>query len=393
MGQPPPLAGEVPAKPAKGTGRTRHGTVRILLVEPYFAGSHRAWAEGYARHSAHDVSLVTHDARFWKWRMQGGFVTLAEQARRVVAETGPPDVVLVSSMLHVPGFLGAARDVVGDAPVVLYMHENQLTYPPTPGTEPDLTYPMINWVSMTVADRVLFNSEYHHNVWFEAVPRLLKHFPDNTHTHLIDDVAAKSEVLPVGVDLRRLDGPRIDDDGPPLILWNHRWDYDKNPAQFFAALDALVADGIDFRVAIAGENFQNEPAEFEAARSRLGDRVVQFGFVEEAAYVDLLRRADVVVSTARQEFFGISVVEAMYAGAFPVLPNGLSYPELVPPEYHDACLYDDFDGLVALVLRAIENPSALDLTAVMAQYDWSLVAPRYDGLLSSTASSGASGSS
>lgn len=357
----------------------------VLLVEPYFAGSHRAWAEGYARHSAHEVTLVTHDARFWKWRMQGGFVTLAEEARHLVGE--PPDVILASSMLHVPGFLGAARDVVGDAPVVLYMHENQLTYPPTPGTEPDLTYPMINWVSMTVADRVLFNSEFHRNAWFEAVPRLLKHFPDHTHTHLIDEVAARSDVLPVGIDLRRLDGPRIDDGGPPLILWNHRWDHDKNPVEFFAALDALVAADVEFRVAIAGENFQNEPAEFESARARLGDRVVQFGFAAEDAYVDLLRRADVVVSTAQQEFFGISVIEAVYAGAFPVLPNRLSYPELLPPKHHEACLYSNFDGLVARLRVAIDDRPAVDLSPAMQQFDWSALAPTYDDLLGRTSAS------
>ncbi|MBT8214185.1 MAG: DUF3524 domain-containing protein, partial [Acidimicrobiia bacterium] len=45
--------------------------MRVLLVEPYYAGSHRAWADGYVASSRHDVSLLTHDARFWKWRMHG----------------------------------------------------------------------------------------------------------------------------------------------------------------------------------------------------------------------------------------------------------------------------------------------------------------------------------
>ena len=240
---------------------------------------------------------------------------------------------------------------------------------------------MINWASMTVADRVFFNSEFHRSSWFEAVPRLLKHFPDHTHTHLIDDVDAKSGVLPVGVDLRRLDGPRVEDGGPPLILWNHRWDYDKNPAEFFAALSALVDEGLEFRVAIAGENFQNEPDEFEAARARLGERVVQFGFAEEERYRELLRSAHVVVSTAHQEFFGISVVEAIYAGAFPVLPDRLSYPELLPAEHHQACLYDGFAGLVARLRTAIASEPRADLRSAVARYDWSVVASSYDEVL------------
>ncbi len=45
--------------------------MNILLLEPYFGGSHRAWAEGYARHSGHRIDLLTLPASFWKWRMQG----------------------------------------------------------------------------------------------------------------------------------------------------------------------------------------------------------------------------------------------------------------------------------------------------------------------------------
>jgi hypothetical protein len=41
--------------------------MRILLIEPYFGGSHKAWAQGYVTHSRHDVTLLTLPARFWKW--------------------------------------------------------------------------------------------------------------------------------------------------------------------------------------------------------------------------------------------------------------------------------------------------------------------------------------
>lgn len=33
---------------------------KVLLVEPYDAGSHRSWVVGVATRSAHDVRLVTH---------------------------------------------------------------------------------------------------------------------------------------------------------------------------------------------------------------------------------------------------------------------------------------------------------------------------------------------
>ena len=113
-----------------------------------------------------------------------------------------------------------------------------------------------------------------------------------------------------------------------------------------------------FRVIVAGENFRQQPAEFSTARRRLGDRVIHFGFAPEDEYRKLLRRADVVVSAARHEFFGIAVVEAIYARALPLLPNRLSYPELLPSNFHDPCLYDGGEDLVRRLTWALRAPAA-----------------------------------
>ena len=49
-------------------------------------------------------------------------------------------------------------------------------------------------------------------------------------------------------------------------------------------------------------------------------------------YLKILSEADIIVSTAIHEFFGISVVEAIAAGAYPLLPKRLAYPEVLALE-------------------------------------------------------------
>ena len=82
--------------------------------------------------------------------------------------------------------------------------------------------------------------------------------------------------------------------------------------------------------------------------STLGDRLVWSGFAERDRYVALLNDSDIVVSTADHEFFGISVVEAVAAGCFPVLPNRLSYPELIPRNFHEEVFYAGSDPMPLL---------------------------------------------
>lgn len=361
-----------------GTGLT------VALLEPYSTGSHRAWAEGYGAHSAARVEPLAMDGRFWKWRMHGGAVTLAREFRARYADAPLPDVLLATDMLDLTTFLALTRDLTHAVPVALYMHENQLTYPPQPGERRDLHYGFINYASMLAADRVWFNSAYHLESWFDELPRLLKHFPDYTESHTVEELRARSDVLPLGLDLRRLDAHRGAErrQGPLLIVWNHRWEYDKDPATFFRALYALQERGVEFEVAILGEMFVRVPPEFEEARRRLGDRIVQFGYAPSLAeYAGWLWRGDVVVSTAIQEFFGAAAAEAMYCDCVPVLPSRLAYPQYVPVALRERCLYGTFDELVERLewwAGHVAEARGTSVRDAVARYDWAAMAPEYD---------------
>jgi glycosyltransferase involved in cell wall biosynthesis len=360
--------------------------VNVWLIEPYYAGSHRAWAEGYQAHSRHDVQLLTLPGRFWKWRMHGGAVTLARKAR---ARQDHPDLVLASDMLDLSTFMALTSDKLDgrQVPVALYFHENQLTYPPRPGEKRDLHYGFINYVSALCADRVFFNSRYHREAFFEALLRMLKNFPDYNELATVTVLRDRSEVLPLGLDLARFDAQRPDAPytGRPLVLWNHRWEYDKDPHTFFQAVDVLAAEGLDFGLLLLGRSYRNVPEEFLAARERWPDRIVHFGYVGDAAdYARMLWQADVVVSTALHDFFGVAVAEACYCGCFPILPQDLAYPELIPARHHAACLYADFEGLLARLRHAIthvESVRSLSLQQHLAQFDWGHMGVAYDDRL------------
>jgi glycosyltransferase involved in cell wall biosynthesis len=171
---------------------------------------------------------------------------------------------------------------------------------------------------------------------------------------------------------------------PPVILWNSRWEYDKGPQAFFEALGELASHGVEFGVIVAGEHIDpNEPS-FLAARAWLGPRVLAWGYAPDlAAYRAMLHQSDIVVSTAIQEFFGISVIEALYCGCVPVLPRRLSYPELLPAEHHAACLYDDDSALadrLAATVRDLPSLKQRNFRAIAEQYDWSRMTMQWDAV-------------
>jgi glycosyltransferase involved in cell wall biosynthesis len=314
--------------------------------------------------------------------MQGGAVTLA---RLFNQQAFNPDVILATDMFDLSTFRALTRF---DMPCALYFHENQLTYPQNSRQHHGWQYGFINYTSALVADAVYFNSAFHRAAFLDELPRMLKHFGDFNELETVDLIRSRSWVLPLGLDLQRLDGFRVDKsptDQPPLILWNHRWEADKNPGLFLESLIRLAEDDVPFRVALVGENFRQEPQEFQEARKRLGERVVQYGYVADFAdYARLLWEADYVVSTAYQDFFGIAIAEAVYCECISLLPFRLNYPALIPERWHDVCLYRG-NHLYALLKHHLTSDVAVDTRALrqeMAHYDWSHMAGVYDEALS-----------
>jgi len=363
------------------------GPLRCLFLEPFFGGSHRNFAEGLKAHSRHRIDLVTLPARFWKWRMRGAALYFLQQ----IDNLSDYDVIIASGLMSLVDFKALAGPQC--PPTLVYFHENQLTYPLAPGESMDYQFGFTDITTALAADVIRFNSRTHSDAFFEVLPEFINMMPEYRPRWVIETIRQKAGVIYPGVEIANYDAHRLEirpSEDPPLIIWNHRWEFDKNPKAFFDALDAVRAQG--FRLALLGENFQAVPKEFLAAREKYGDRIVQYGYEpKRSIYRRWLSRGTVVISTALQENFGLAVVEAISAGCLPLMPQRLAYPEVIPAAYHAQCLYRDQADLVEKLARILADPGRFSnfrktLAGSMEKYAWTNQINAYDDLLISLAS-------
>ncbi len=359
--------------------------MRILAIEPFFSGSHKAWLEGFAKHSEHDFTLLTLPANFWKWRMQAAAIELAREFNKLGFS---PDLILATDMLDLPYFLAATRAKTANIPVVLYFHENQFTYPWS-ATDRDFRagthrqFALVNYKSALVADAVFFNSQFHKNSFFSSLKLFLKSAPDFRTLDCVDEIEAKSKVLYVALDLARFDTvPAPQKLDCATILWNHRWDDDKNPFEFVRAIEKLLENDHNFNLIICGESTDHNENPLDRLKIICPEKIVHWGYVSTfESYARLLKLADILPVTSVQDFFGISFVEACYCKNFPLVPQRLAYPELLGEGMSEFCLYTTFDDLVIKLRAAILNIGqvrALDFSSHFARFDWSNMISTYD---------------
>ena len=366
--------------------------MRILTLEPYHGGSHKAFLDGWTHQSSHPWTVLGLPAYKWKWRMRHAAITLADQVSLLVEAGHEWDLLFCSDMLNLAEFLGLAPERVRQLPSVVYFHENQLTYPVRHESERDYHFVLTNLTTALAATRVWFNSGFHRDSFLDALPGFLKRMPDYQPLDAILRIREKATIQPPGIEAFLPRGLRPP--GPLRILWAARWEHDKNPETFFDALTLLKSRGIDFRVSVVGEQFREMPPAFETARQTFGERIDRWGYQQSRQdYESALTEADVIVSTAHHEFFGISVVEAIAAGAYPLLPNRLAYPEILAAVNGgdtNAFLYDGSKEQLAKRLTeladqvdtaAFQNEARNLATRVITRFSWPRLAPELDAAL------------
>lgn len=364
--------------------------LRILAIEPYYGGSHRAVLDGLVERIDADWTLLTLPARKWKWRMRGAAINFATQLRSEydTAATGEPlyDVVYASTFVNLAELYGMAGPALAGVPSVVYFHENQLVYPNRHTAEWDYQFPLTNITSALAATACAFNSAYTLRSFAEEIPGFLKAFPDHHPEGVAEAIVAKSLVIAPPFDPAPFDAAlgaggvaRAPRAARPRIVWPHRWEHDKDPETFFAAVTELAQEGLEFEVAVAGQSFRETADSMQLAAAALGDRLVHVGEpATREEYAALLAGSDIAVSTAINEFFGLAMIEACYAGCTPVVPDRLAYPDVYPPAYR----YRGADELVARLRGLVlDRPAPGAARELATAYTFDRMAGEYERML------------
>ncbi len=348
------------------------GQARVWLLSAYHADSHAAWTDWLtATFTEFDWQVLALPGRHFAWRIRGNPLSWLDA---LPAER--PDLILATSMVDLATLKGL-HPRLHDVPCWLYFHENQFAYPQSRRQFRSLDPCMVQIYAALTADRILFNSRFNRDSFFNGVEALMQRLPDHRPAGLRARLEARAELLPVPV--KPIKPAKSRDHG--LIVWNHRWEYDKSPERFATAVMALDALGLDFRLALLGKRAERVPEPLARLRNELPQRIVADGHLPRGEYESLLGRAGIVVSTAVHEFQGLSVLEAASAGARPLVPDALCYPEQYPDEYR----YDPDDPKALIDRLAGWLTGALPEPVDPKEWLASSLSSKWAGLLDSIA--------
>lgn len=308
------------------------------------------------------------------------------------------EVIWTTALWNVAELRGLLPRALRSLPICTYFHENQFDYPSRSAERDaalgwDVNLPLDNWTSCLASDAVWFNSAYNRDSLLRGASALLSRMPDENSLDTLLEIEQKARVVSPGIDAEAF-GRGHRSPGPLNIAWVSRWEHDKRPDLFFKALSQLEALGCDFSLTCLGQNFKSGLGSVVAIQETFGEKIAHWGFVDARHdQARLLGQADVVVSTAEHEFFGIGILEAVAAGCIPCVPDRLVYPELYPRR----CLYaaDSDDTAVASLasrLRELSQEKAafgslqatytqLSLGRIAAAYSWDKQAALLDDAL------------
>lgn len=270
-------------------------------------------------------------------------------------------------------------------PIHYYFHENQYSYPwdmnnykSKKGIE--TFFGIFQLRSCLVADKIYFNSEHNRKTFTQGAIEEISKQRDDNDISLFNDINKKIKVLPLGIDFTKFDVNKLPKNEFPTIVWNHRWEKDKNLDDAFQLLKKLKQTH-DFKLYFLGQSPNFEPPIINEIKSKLGESIAHIGHVNDfSEYCKMLWKSHISLSTSNHDFFGISTLETMYCGCYPILPLRNAYPEHFHSVDH---LYKNSYEAFEKLKYAVENYKNLTVPGNKVEnYKWSNIIEIYDQELS-----------
>lgn len=250
----------------------------------------------------------------------------------------------------------------------MYWHENQFEYPNKKAHYIGFKE-LQNFIS---SDINIFNSYFHKDDFYKKARKELKKFNLDDLYVVLDKKYNSSSVVYPGFDIKNIIpfNNKKQKNNIPILLWNHRWSKDKDYFMFFSMMRHLKKSGYKFKLNVFGEAVLANNNDFMYFKEQMEAHINKFGFLSsKTEYYEEVSKSDIVISTAIEENFGISIVESMYLGVSPILPNRLSYTDLIPKKYHKDILYNSYDDALLKIKDILENNKYLNLSNYMKKYD------------------------
>ena len=343
--------------------------IDILLISAYDALSHRIWRQDLATNlpgilPGARVCTVALPDRYFSWRARGNSLTLAahpDLQRNY-------DVIIATSMTDLAALRGMNR-FIGDTPAIVYFHENQFAFPDR-SAEGEIDRQLTTIYTAMAGDRLFFNSTFNQQTFLAGAQHLLDRMPDGVPRDISARLEAKSQVVPVSIDLFEFGSGQ----SSKAIAWNHRWEHDKGPGNLLQIVDRLIDRNTDFELGLFGQQFRSQPAEMEVLIKRLkGEgRLKHLGFIDNRSdYLRKLSEHRIVLSTTDHEFQGLAVQEGIAVGCIPVVPDAFSYPEYVPAELR----YSNPLQAVELIEHILQGEDIPRLS--LESYKWENLSPQW----------------
>ena len=341
--------------------------MKVLSLQPWYGGSHRQFADGWSSRSGHQWTTLGLPDRNWKWRMRHAAVEFARQIEQRSSNGESWDVVFCTDMLNAAELRSLARPM-SNLPMVVYFHENQFAYPIRGKQNPDHHFLITNFISALAGDEVWFNSQFNLESMISGLVEHSETWPDFDPRAEIASIREKARIVPPPISFPKNNvatliadrKSRIQAGDPVHLVWAARWEYDKNPDALLKCLELLAQQRVPFRLSVIGEQADYIPASFDSIREQFELQIENWGYQESRdVYWSVLNSADVLLSTATHEFFGLSVAEAISVGTWPMLPNRLAYPELLGIENAsqrtDLFLYQSTAKQLAAKIRKLDS--------------------------------------